>query len=137
MGMVILWRQKQPLEAIRPAFYSKKTPLQVFSCETCGIFKNTYFEEYLRTTACMASAQVKLSSKQVVHITVVVGITDICISWQYLKFLEFTLMNLQTPWGEACYYPTGNYMFKANNRNAIGIVLVSTLLTLNIFHTLI
>ena len=24
---------------------------QVFSCEICEIFKNTYYEEYLRTTA--------------------------------------------------------------------------------------
>ena len=29
----------------------KGTPTQVFSCEICEIFKNTYFEEHLRTTA--------------------------------------------------------------------------------------
>ena len=28
-----------------------KTPNQVFSCEYCEIFKNTYVEEYLRTAA--------------------------------------------------------------------------------------
>ena len=27
----------------------KETPTQVFSCEYCEIFKNTYFEEHLRT----------------------------------------------------------------------------------------
>ena len=27
--------------------YEKETPTQVFSCEYCEIFKNTYFEEYL------------------------------------------------------------------------------------------
>ena len=29
----------------------KETPTQVFSCEYCKIFKNTYFEEHLRTAA--------------------------------------------------------------------------------------
>ena len=33
------------------SFYLKETPALVFSCETCEIFKNTYFEEHLRTTA--------------------------------------------------------------------------------------
>ena len=28
-----------------------ETPTQVFSCEYCEIFKNTYFEEHLRTAA--------------------------------------------------------------------------------------
>ena len=30
--------------------YQKDTPTQVFSCEYCEIFKNTYLEEHLRTT---------------------------------------------------------------------------------------
>ena len=29
------------------ANFIKKTPTQVFSCEYCEIFKNTYFEEHL------------------------------------------------------------------------------------------
>ena len=32
-------------------FYSKETPAQAFFCEICKVFKNTYFEEYLQTTA--------------------------------------------------------------------------------------
>ena len=31
--------------------YLKETPTQVFSSEICKIFMNTFFEEYLRTTA--------------------------------------------------------------------------------------
>ena len=31
--------------------YQKKTPTQLFSCEYCGTFKNTYFEEHLRMRA--------------------------------------------------------------------------------------
>ena len=31
--------------------YYKQTPTKVFSCEICGFFKNTYFEEHLRTTS--------------------------------------------------------------------------------------
>ena len=31
--------------------YQKETPTQVFSCETCKIFKSIYIEEYLWTAA--------------------------------------------------------------------------------------
>ena len=31
--------------------FRRATPAQVFSCEICEIFKNTYFKEHLRTTA--------------------------------------------------------------------------------------
>ena len=31
--------------------YLKKTPTQVFFCEYCKIFKNTYLKKYLRTAA--------------------------------------------------------------------------------------
>ena len=40
------------LKSCRPSglqLYLKETPAQVFSCEYCQIFKNTYFEEPLRT----------------------------------------------------------------------------------------
>ena len=33
-----------------------ETPAHVFSCEYCKIFKNTYFEEHLRTTASVTKA---------------------------------------------------------------------------------
>ena len=39
------------LQHSRPAYSLKETPTQVFSCEYCKIFKNTYFEENLRATA--------------------------------------------------------------------------------------
>ena len=32
--------------------YQKEAPIQVFSCEQCDIFKNTYFKKHLQTTAC-------------------------------------------------------------------------------------
>ena len=35
----------------RSLFFNKETPTQVFSCEICEIFKNTYFVENLRTAA--------------------------------------------------------------------------------------
>ena len=34
----------------RLQLYQKDTPTQLFSCEICPIFKNTYFEENLQTT---------------------------------------------------------------------------------------
>ena len=33
----------------------EETPIQVFFCEYCEIFKNTYFEKHLRTTASVNS----------------------------------------------------------------------------------
>ena len=42
------FHRKTPLSESR--FLKKETPTQVFSCEICEIFKNTYFEEHLRTT---------------------------------------------------------------------------------------
>ena len=39
------------LHAFRPATLFKKTPTHVFSCKYYEIFKSTYFEEPLRTTA--------------------------------------------------------------------------------------
>ena len=32
-------------------FNKKETPTQVFTCEYCEIFKNTYFEEHLQMAA--------------------------------------------------------------------------------------
>ena len=40
-------------------FIKKDTLAQVFSCEFCEIFKNTFFTEHLRTTASICS-KVKL-----------------------------------------------------------------------------
>ena len=39
------------LQASACNFIKKETPLQVFSCEFCKIFKNTVFTEHLRATA--------------------------------------------------------------------------------------
>ena len=33
------------------SLFIKETPAQMFSCEIWKVFKNTYFEEHLRTTA--------------------------------------------------------------------------------------
>ena len=44
----------------RSLIYYKETPTQVFSCEYCEMFKNTYFEEHLGTAASKLSFQVLL-----------------------------------------------------------------------------
>ena len=47
------------LQALRPATLIKETPTQVFFCEHCEVFKNTYFEKHLQTTASVnATAEV-------------------------------------------------------------------------------
>ena len=54
----------------------KKTPTQVFSCKVCETFKNTYFEEHLRTTAfvflqCSRLTKIKNSKimESLIHVT--------------------------------------------------------------------
>ena len=46
--------QKQPLEC-KKSFSKKEAPTLVFYCEICQIFKNIYFEEYLRNPASISS----------------------------------------------------------------------------------
>ena len=36
---------------LRPVTLLKESPTQVFSCEHCKMFKNSYFEEHIRTAA--------------------------------------------------------------------------------------
>ena len=43
-------------------FIKKEALAQVFSCEFCGIFKNTFVKEQLRTTASYSSNLSKLAS---------------------------------------------------------------------------
>ena len=42
------------MQALGQQLYLKETPTQVLSREICEIFKNTYFEEHLRTTAAVS-----------------------------------------------------------------------------------
>ena len=42
------------MQALGQQLYLKETPTQVLSREICKIFKNTYFEEHLRTTAAVS-----------------------------------------------------------------------------------
>ena len=40
------------------------TPTQVFSCEYCEIFKNTYFEKHLQTAGCRKRKKVWESMRE-------------------------------------------------------------------------
>ena len=39
----------------------KETPTQVFSCQICKIFKNTYFKKHLQRAASKWSLKIELS----------------------------------------------------------------------------
>ena len=43
--------RKTPIGVEGLQLYQKETPAKVFSCEYCGIFKNTNFEKYPRKSA--------------------------------------------------------------------------------------
>ena len=46
--------------------YYKETPIQLFSCEICVIFKKTYFEEHLPTTASWHTFLIMTDEKNVI-----------------------------------------------------------------------
>ena len=55
------------LQAEAYNFIKKETLAQVFSCEFCEIFKNTFFTEHLQTTASLNAVNILnfLSSNQI------------------------------------------------------------------------
>ena len=55
------------LQAEAYNFIKKETLAQVFSCEFCEIFKNTFFTEHLQTTASLNAFNILnfLSSNQI------------------------------------------------------------------------
>ena len=46
---------KTTLKQLRKQLYHRETPTQMFSCEICENFKNTYFKENLETTASVST----------------------------------------------------------------------------------
>ena len=70
------------LQALRPTTLLNKTPTQVFYCDYCETFKNTYFEEHLRTAASES-----LFLEEYCHTTVAWLVTVLCfvqINWNVL-----------------------------------------------------
>ena len=50
-GKHLCWSLFNKVTHLRAFNFIKETPTQVFSCEICDIFMNTYYEKHLRTTA--------------------------------------------------------------------------------------
>ena len=46
-----IYRETPAPESFLNNFFKKETLVQVFSCESCETFKNTFFTEHLRTAA--------------------------------------------------------------------------------------
>ena len=60
-------RNKGPLwKDLRPATLLKKTLIQVFSCEFCKIFTNTFFIEHIRATASASRIAVRADTTVVI-----------------------------------------------------------------------
>ena len=60
-------RNKGPLwKDLRPATLLKKTLIQVFSCEFCTIFTNTFFIEHIRATASVSRIAVRADTAVVI-----------------------------------------------------------------------
>ena len=51
IGKQLSWGLFNKDTGLRSATLLKRAPTQLFPCEICEIFKSTYFEEHLRTTA--------------------------------------------------------------------------------------
>ena len=94
----------------------KETTTHMLSCEYCKIFKNTYFEKQNFANGSFWKFAVK-------------------ICWMFCKLAMKLLLR---------HYPAGIYLVKVaietidqGVKYAIDVVLVSLLLTLNIFHILL
>ena len=59
-----------------PATLLKESPIQVFSCEYCEIFKNTYFAKHLQTAAYGTPEDIRLSGYL---------FASCLLLWSYLK----------------------------------------------------
>ena len=88
--------------ALKACNFTKRIPTQVFSCEYCKIFKNIYFEKYLRTaTSSCAEAYLapclwheilsQMFDKVIVLLLIALQQLSFCESFQNLP-LE-TLLN--------------------------------------------
>ena len=75
------------LQTWRPATLSKETPTQVFSCGYCKVFKNTYFEEHLRTAASVRKQRKNvfwhLAHEKQVRIAQIVRKTSLAFEIEY------------------------------------------------------
>ena len=126
-------------------FIKKETLVQVFSCEFCKISKNTLFTEHLRLS-CFTIFRVLPPQRSLTRSKI--RFCSVANAAECREILKWNELNYSL-----C--STSNYMFKVNNRNtrtrcelcskltiktpqndAIGVVLVSLLLTLNVFHSL-
>ena len=67
-------------------FIKKRTPTQVFSCGVCKVFKNTYFEEYLRTTAFVVSFSWLYVHYYVTDLSTKNKMKGVCISTKIQKY---------------------------------------------------
>ena len=69
--------------------YLKETPTQVFSCKLCGIFKNAYFEEHLRTASFTLNLIFKTSTAHFVYFL----LDRLCFSlYSLIHVINFFLM---------------------------------------------
>ena len=50
-----VWESLLNQDVFRPATLLKESQTKAFYCEICEIFKNIYFEQYMRTTESVVS----------------------------------------------------------------------------------
>ena len=82
----------------RPAtLFKKKTPIQVFSCEYWEIFKNTYFEEHLRTAASEV-----YSHQSIIGSAHFMQLVSFYTGWKHQKTLDW--------FPRKCFFFTGAWM---------------------------
>ena len=93
------------------SLFNKEIPTQVLPCEYCEIFKNTYFEKRLRTSASKNSQQNVLNVLQV---------SNKVIMYVIRSWLAFTCLKLTLEIPE---------QFVISVQTTSGVVLVSLLLT--------
>ena len=80
-------------------FIKKETRTQVFSCELCEIFKNTFFKKHLLTTASGYSQNLQENMNDGVHISKVESRYlehSLSRTFRYLELFVWSLQHLQS-----------------------------------------
>ena len=92
-------------------FIKKDTLAQEFSCEFCGISKNTFFTEHLRETASVckdiwifAFIEVTNSVKKDLHFVLERTFTGISLLWVALNVLSFLFPYTSSEMFVHCWY---------------------------------
>ena len=104
-------------------FYLKETPTLMLSCEYCETFKDTYFEEYLRTAASYFMQKKNFSSKKFLNQWKSKGFQFWRLTFLQRKIQRKYITNLNKCQVENCLALPGRNLISTCNRGVKSVGL--------------